>query len=152
MSNCNQAYNFSFDSDEEYEEIEVQTRSESGRLNFFSSVTEAYQAWEKDPTIWKISFSGHRFRPKTKKELWSLLSEDKMRRMSEKYAKALENELFWINQSLMPEDKYFQIYTKLKSEAKNQDEIDEAEDFYMSKCIKEVLSDEEFRNKYCGYD
>lgn len=42
--------------DKKYE-LEVQTRNEGGEIKYFSTLTEAKQHAEEDPTVWKISFS-----------------------------------------------------------------------------------------------
>jgi hypothetical protein len=41
----------------EEKKMEVQTRSESNGLRFFTSVYNAFEAAERDSSIWKISFN-----------------------------------------------------------------------------------------------
>lgn len=58
----------------------VQTRSHKSHskfsgINYFDDITSAHSAWVQDKSIWKISFEegeiSHRFRPKTKSEVWN---------------------------------------------------------------------------------
>jgi len=77
----------------------IQTRNFSGRLNYYNSVAEAYEAYKKDKTIFKISFNGRRYIPKTKQDLWEDDSE-KILCLYDTYKCADNLDLFWIDQTI----------------------------------------------------
>ncbi len=130
--------------------MEVQTRSDSNGkysgLHFFDTVNASYNAWQEDKNIWKLSWEDagghHRFRPKLKGDDWNPKSEEKLNELSTLYKFALPDELFWIDQLLLP-DNYDELF-KLKAELSKE----EYDNLYMVNCIKTVLSDQEFRLKY----
>lgn len=37
--------------------MEVQTRDEDGALEFFDTITEAFEHAKRNPSIWKVSFT-----------------------------------------------------------------------------------------------
>lgn len=128
--------------------MEVQTRSDSHRgkhpgCNYFSSVKEAYEAWKTDKNIWKISFDDkegeHRYRPKLRSSLFNLKSEERMCQLSQTYKNATPSALFWVDQLVMPVGEWDMRKVKTDPEYGN---------LYMAACIKNVLSDEEFKQKY----
>lgn len=143
------------ESDKDYDDFIVQSRSIDHNIKNHESIKHAYDAWLKDKKIYIILFkevNSHkyrRFRPKFKANLWSNLCEKKLISLSKKYEVADDNELFWIDQYMMPEEKYVAIYYQLKKRAKTEQELLQATDFYMSKCIKQVLTHEEFKQSYC---
>jgi hypothetical protein len=122
--------------------MEVQTRNGMGEMLYFPTVRRAYSAWIKDNTIWKISWENYRFRPKTKNDVWSKPSEQKLYTLSLIYSNATENQLFWVNQSLIPHN--------IKDLYKRKEFLSEIEfdDLFLSECITEIISDEEFQKRY----
>ncbi len=132
--------------------MDVQTRSDYHKspyagCHYFATVKEAYSAWQKDPHIWKISWEddegSFRFRTKTKGESWYESSEKTLCGMSENYQQAADDALFWVHQSVMPEDLESILHLKKTMPEDQWDQL------YVSKCIISVLSDLEFREKYC---
>ena len=128
--------------------MEFQTRSDETGLLFFSTLQDAYDMWKKDPTIWKISWydgtNDYRWRPKTKQEDWSPESEERLANMSEKYKNAKNTEIFWVQQYIMPPN-HQDLFEKF---AKKQITDSEFEKEYSKCCLEEVLSDEEFRQRF----
>ena len=132
--------------------MDVKTRSDYHKSLFagchrFSTVAEAYSAWQQDPHIWKLSWTDaegtYRYRPKMRHEKWAPLSEKILEGMSPVYQQAPDDELFWVDQKICPDDieHYISFRRKMPEE--------EWDDLYMSNCIAGVLSDSEFRKKYC---
>jgi len=128
--------------------MEVQTRSDShtglySGSNYFLSVKEAYKAHKMDKNISKLTFDdkegNHRYKLKLKKSLYNQKSEERLYQLSNTYKNAKSTDLFWVDQSVMADGEW--DYRKIQ-----QDE--EYSNLHMAACIKNVFSDEEFRNKY----
>ena len=127
--------------------MEVQTRSEENGIFLYSDVKSAYKAWENDKTILKISWQTDknvrlRFIPKTKNDKWNPKSEEKLREMSEEYKNSNPEQLFWVDQKMLP-DNYDEI-----SSLRNTLSKEEYECLWLSSCICEIVTDEEFKRKY----
>lgn len=135
-------------------EKEFETRSEINGLKYFKNLEEAIKEYDNDESIWKISYStlnntNYGWRIKVKGEKWSD-NEDKLDELNNNYKNATSDEIFWINQVTDPElyDKIFKdIYNKngkkLNLEIPKKEEI---ERIYYRECIRNVISDEDFRN------
>lgn len=131
--------------------MSFQTRNEIGLLKFYKTLEKAIKQYDKDNSIWKISYSvesgkKYRWRPKFKNELWD--NEDRLNELSNEYKNANENELFWINQPL--DHIYHDFLNKCFREQfencsifENDDEIETAASRI---AIKNVISDNDFRN------
>ena len=132
--------------------MEVQTRSSTFGTRIHPSVREAHDAFQADPTIWKISWymveNGkvvHYYftskRPTNKEEP---AYEAKLQRLSLDYKTACTtapNAVFWINEP--PNfDGFFQTIRSGISE-------DQAREIFKIGCVKEVLRNQNFRQKYC---
>jgi hypothetical protein len=124
--------------------MEFQTRNEEGDLNFFESLDEAIKQFDKDNSVWKISYQSvdlaksYRWRPKTPTDVWQEASENKIKEMCAEYTTAGELDLFWINQ---PMDAYL---TELNV---NQNlTLEEIENIALIESIKHVVCDKDFRN------
>lgn len=115
--------------------------------NYYKTVAEAYHARQVDSNIWKLSWEDHegsyRYCPKYKKKPWYPLSEKILCGMSLAYHDASEDELFWVNQAIIPPniDKFI-----CRKKTMSDEEWDQ---LYMANCIVSILSDAEFREKYC---
>jgi hypothetical protein len=126
--------------------MSVQTRSDKNGIEIHSSVKAACEAWKLDPTIWKISFTDkegeHRFRLKYKKALWNHISEDKLCKLSKEYEAANDHDLFFVDQSSVPQDckTLFELEKHVTEEVYNN--------IWYSLCINSVLSRREFIEKY----
>jgi hypothetical protein len=121
--------------------LDVQARS-SSQITHYESVKDAYNAWIRDSTIWKISWKNHRFRPKLKNDTWHDLSEQKLCELSLAYATASENQLFWVDQAVIPPN-IDDLFNRKKSMSDA-----EYDDLYMKECIIEVITDNEFQKRY----
>jgi hypothetical protein len=133
--------------------MEIQTRSDEvlslySGIHYFDTVAEAYEAWNKDRSIWKISWftpeKHYRYRLKLKGEPWSPESEKKLESLSSKYAMATSEELFWINQHILSpnfDDTFHKLQAGLISHVEYEREINVG-------CIDEVWTVEEFKAKY----
>lgn len=124
--------------------IEYQTRSDNytGTL-LFKTFDDAYAAYQRDPTIWKISFGDYRWVKKLNFERWSDISEKKLRRMSKDYLED-KSEIYWVHQTIQPDN--YNIQWKNRMNLVEQDEW--VGDQYYADCIKEILTDNEFRKKF----
>lgn len=71
-------------------------------VQFFSCLSPAINAWKQDPTIWKIVVStkngNERFIVKKKQHIWDPISEGTLTGLSESYARATFNEIFFVKQ------------------------------------------------------
>ena len=129
------------------EPIEFQTRNDFGEIVQHQKFIDAIHAYERDRTIWKISFRyngvSYRWRPKTKSDIWE--NEDCLLNLSEQYAhEPNRHRLFWVFQDAMPynSDEIIQMYIN--------DEItrEERDRLWDRACIREVITNEEFINRY----
>lgn len=83
--------------------MEFQTRSESTGLRFFTSLEDALNHYESNPTVWKISFDSERWVTKPIKEKWNPVSEKKLQELSIEYRECKDSaQLFWVLQDMMP--------------------------------------------------
>lgn len=88
----------------------VQSRSSSNGIHFHKTVKDAYDAYLKDNTIWKISYDDeygvqHRWVTKTKSENHGkYVDELILNKLSVSYEQCekLSNQLFWYDQSPEP--------------------------------------------------
>jgi hypothetical protein len=142
---------------------EVQTRSDSYPTKYsgchcFPSVAAAYRAYKEDSTIWKISWYGdaemkdhYRFRPKYRSEKWHPTSEKRLCELSPLYRQDTQNasaspaELFWVRQAMIAPN-FTQLFTENFNNRLSDEEFEERKRL---DCLLEVLSDQEFREKYC---
>ena len=99
--------------------MEFQTRNGAGECKLFGDFSEAFMEYERDPTVWKISWENHRFRPKTKAALWDERSEEKLSELCKEYAECKDLEaIFWVDQSIMvPDFKKFDVLDRRLSHA-----------------------------------
>ena len=123
---------------------EFQTRNESGTLEFFKTLKGALDAYDNDPTIWKISYIhpitniSHRWRCKcAKDDLWGAPSEEKLVQLLPLYKDALPQDIFWVDQLLCPER------LPLMS---REDYAYILDHFEMPDLIRSVLTDKDFRS------
>lgn len=117
---------------------QVQTRSGTNGLQFFESVKNAYEAYLNDKSIWKISFEDedgkHRWVKKKKSEDdGKFVDEKTLCNLSEDYANCTNDDetIFWYDQYLDPI-------------------VDEVTFKVVEFPIKAVLTDEQFKSKYCS--
>jgi hypothetical protein len=86
------------------QKIKFQTKSDK-RCEYYKTFRDAYNAYLKDNTIWKISFDidekNYRFRPKVKGEYWAPTSEEKIASLNGEYKIAKKNTIFWIDQKVI---------------------------------------------------
>lgn len=121
-----------------------ETRSEKNGIYYYESLLSAIGAWDNDPTIFKISYDfqgkDYRWRKKLKGENWKS-SEKRLCKLSKEYNDAKKEEVFYVNQSLLPDNS-----EQLHCDRKNR-KITEKEFSYLwyESCIIQVLSDKEFR-------
>ena len=135
---------------------DVQTRSDCNRGKWTGtrnhrSVADAYNAWKQDKHIWKRSFisptSRYRFRIKyhSPEDLWGDDTEAKFAELNPTYINAAPTDIFWVNQKVASDD--------LRSLCRMRDAnvITQAEfdRLHNLGCIEEVLTDAQFRAKYC---
>lgn len=82
-----------------------QTRSDDSNgnaypgLNFWPTLQDAHAAWQKDPTIWKISYAGNRWLWKRRGDPWD--DYEPLLNCHEKYRGANPDAVFWFNRPLM---------------------------------------------------
>ena len=130
---------------------EFQTKSEKNGLGFFTTIQEAYDLWQKDNSIWKLSFDdeegNHRFLWKKKKDRWGYVAESQINMLSNSYRNAKEEDIFWIDQSQKEIAERYQQY--FNSHPESQYKIPEdIENSLLAESITAVLSDKDFRQKY----
>lgn len=118
----------------------VQIRSETTGLGFVSDVKSAYNAWKKDSNIWKISWDGYRFRPKTKEDRWDPKTEERLAELCPQYRDAKMEEIFWVDQKILPHPDVLRSRNTMSEE--------EFDQLFAISCISEILPDEEFRKKF----
>ena len=128
--------------------MEVQTRNGRGETPHWPSIRDAYEAYQRDNTIWKISWNEGkqrlRYVPKTKMVPWQPASEKKLEEIVPGYKDAGAGQLFWINQDILPEnsDEIMKKYVKKLITKKQKDEE------WLLGCIQGGMSDQAFRDKY----
>jgi len=119
--------------------MEFQTRNGKGECKLFATFASAFMEYERDPTVWKISFENHRFRPKTKADLWAKESEEKLCELCPEYAECKDTKtVFWVDQTLTVPD--FTIFDVLDRKLTRK----EIEHITALACIKECLTQEAF--------
>jgi hypothetical protein len=139
----------------------IQTRSDSSRgkwmgTEMHESIKAAYRAWTEDKNIWKISFSSsdnaendtrYQCITHTKTETWSWSPEtnEKLKSLNPIYANASNNQLFWLIKTIMPSN-LAELKQSLKDGMISDAEFEKGFDLG---CYVGILTDEEFRNKYC---
>src|SRR5579872_114990 len=126
--------------------LEVQTRSECGELQFFDSVAKAHKAYLDDSSIWKISWSvgnkHHRFRPLSISELlaWSNLSLQKIRSLLPQFDKLANSTILWVDQLVCGKlwcEEIGEISTKFtQMTISNQVTMKEADEWYREEMRK----------------
>jgi hypothetical protein len=129
------------------EPMVFQTRNEAGGTVQHQKFMDAIQAYERDPTIWKISFDyngiNYRWRPKTKSDIWE--NEDCIMNLSEQYARELNrHRLFWVFQVSIPYNHEDLIRMHINGVITRE----ERERLWDRACIREVITNEEFINRY----
>jgi|SRR5271165_1149863 len=123
--------------------IVYQTRSDDhSGLRYFKTFQDAYAAFVKDPTIWKISFADQRWVTKRAFEEWSTVSEKKLKEMYKPYADG-KSTLYWVHQLVMPPN--YETFWKDKLPLDRNSAL---EDQYYSEMIVEILTDEEFQKRF----
>ncbi len=110
-----------------------QTRNDGSFLKFFDTFAEAYAEYQKDRSIWKISYDyggeSYRWRSKTKMDVWNAKSEQKIEDLFPEYATIDPDMVIWIDQ---------EVYVQPKP--------DETDDEQMARCIRRVLSKKQFED------
>lgn len=120
--------------------MEVQVRSEVSGIHLFTSVKDAHQYVRTDPSVWKVSFNGKRFRIKNKVEKWSDRSEQRIGELNHSYADAPSDQNFWVQQSVMFDEIHKKEFMDLyKDVAPN---VHLADPFFGK--MKEQLSEEKY--------
>jgi hypothetical protein len=112
-------------------------------LRFFDTFKKAFDAYKKDPTIYKISWRKNRWLPKSKSDVWEPHSEDKLKTLSKKYELEKNiNAIYWVHQSVMP--------NRLPSKAYFDDRLTkkEQETLWDSDCLQEIITEEEFLQRF----
>lgn len=106
-----------------------------------TSITFAYNLCMKNITTAHLSFTdeegSHMFFPHFKGKSTSQIIEDFMNNLSETYKGAKEDDLFWTDEIMCP-DEWANKFPTTKEE----------EDQFHASCIKTVLSDAMFKSKY----
>ena len=122
--------------------MQVQTRSEKNGIKYHNSLKDAYNAWVKDRTIWKISFEGMKYRPITKGEKGSKEFEDKLCSLSESYKNEKNPHVYyWMKQSVLLDDALLQKLVK------NPDyTAEQFSNLYDIHTIQSLMTYEEFQN------
>lgn len=114
----------------------------------------AYEAWQQDNDIWKISFQHNgikmRWIPKTHNDIWE--NEDCLNNLSSEYANEQDSSrIYWIWQDIGVAN-CMDITTKLvNGEITNAEAIKlikEVQDKVDRECIKEVMTNEGFANRF----
>ena len=121
--------------------MSFQTRNDSGETTSYRTFNESFEAYQKDPSIWKISFeNGDRWVKKTCDDVWNPLSEEKLANMSNTYRISF-GQIFWILQKTMADDwKEIALMPNVTEESRRNIE--------MSHCIMNVLPESEFKTIY----
>lgn len=162
--------------------MSIQTRSEFTGCEHWYSVREAYDAYQKDTSIWKISWSegsfDHRFRPIHKQDLlkWQRLSLQKIKQLCPNFDTILKSEILWVDQQILAkclDTELNQIDRQTLDKMRNGICLEEAtkwqqderqklkerfpteevyEEWKDAECITEVLTDNQFKEKYCKSD
>jgi hypothetical protein len=123
--------------------MEVQTRSEKNGLGWFTSVAAAREAYLQDRSIWKISFAigdtDLRYRPMRVADLesWSMASQKKALALCPLLEVLRQNRsqrLLWVQQDVL-------------SKVYDLRQVDE--ETYLTSCLTQILTDEEFVATYC---
>lgn len=125
----------------------VQTRSTCNGFALFYSVKDAYEAYQRDKTIWKISWNDNRFYTRAcrigpiREE--HKLEELRLHTLSKEYATCKNpKEIFWVNEPMELIVKYAVDYAMADGKTTFNT-------FTKEDAIIEVLTDEQFQNKYC---
>lgn len=123
--------------------MEYQTRNEMGELRFFATFQRAFEAYRADRTIFKISWHQNRWTLKTKAEAWVPYLENKLEKISEKYAQEKERDkAYWVHQSIRPTRMPRSYYTDTSVPDEEQQKAWDLD------CIQEILSEEEFTRRF----
>jgi len=128
--------------------MSFQTRSDVNGLGFFGTFNEAFNAWKKDNTIWKISFDADgthmRWRPKIKKDVWD--NEDCLENLLEEYANELNLEkVYWVWQSACDIEYWEQLIQMQDVGEITEEEADKLLDRANIKC---VMTEVDFVNRF----
>ena len=123
--------------------MEYQTCTMNGSIQRFNTFKQAYESWNKNKNIFKISYNTERWVVKTKKDIWSESSEEKLCELNEYYKNTLDkNEIFWVNQSTSPDSDVLEnIRYKLHTKQITREEYDK---LYYLYCIRSIVSNTEF--------
>jgi hypothetical protein len=127
--------------------MEFQTRSDNplNDIKQHNTLSAAFAEYKSDPEVWKISFQNMRWRPKTHSNIWE--NEDCLCNLSIEYANERDlNKVFWVWQSIIPEKQVYEFIMKECYEGRITNE--EAERRIDRANIREVLTEEQFKNKF----
>ena len=116
---------------------DIQLRSEKTGLTFAPTFQEALNFWDNDRSIWKMSVGSRRFVWKFKSDTWNPMSEERMCNLHFGYKIAHANDIFWIEQTVLPPDHDI---------LENPDSSEDADQIWNSHRIVEVFHEEEFRH------
>lgn len=120
---------------------EFQTRSEINGVSFYPTFKKAFIGYTNDKTVWKISFGGHRWRPKRRSDTWSPFSERKLEEISGEYKNCdVKGKVFWVDQrTIGPNYDVIESY--------NISLIDKSV-HHSADCLVECITEEEFIRRY----
>jgi len=97
--------------------MEFQTCNSYGSIQFFTTFTQAYQAWQQDSTIFKISFDSNdgtplRWIPKVKsiEDLFSTQSEQNINELCPEYMIEQNPETVYLIRQAMITPNHIEIY------------------------------------------
>jgi hypothetical protein len=129
--------------------MEVQLVTNDDEYIYLDSIREAfglYQPKNVKKISWCKDSTKFRFRPKTKanRHEWCKASEDKLCELSESYKNETDEGVwFWVNQSVCSPN------LKELFDLHGLDLLDSKEDILMASCILDVLTEDEFKRKFC---
>lgn len=126
-----------------------QTRTELGNIRQYETFRQAVDAYRQDKTITKISFEGNRWIAITKQYEFSPSVHATLQNLSQIFA--LEENIlriFWVRWDSMPDDVIVDQLFQERRDGKISKE--QFREMWKLSCIKEVLTEESFLNRF-GY-
>lgn len=130
-----------------------QTRSEAGEMKYFETLNEAVDEMKRNPSIWKISFQGMRWRPKRKGDFWGKendrQTEMKLENLSEKYQNEQNADaLYFVLQDIYPKTNK-ELLFQIEAQFENGDITEDEYWVLLGRlAIRNILSEAEFLENY----
>lgn len=129
---------------------EYQTRNDKGDICHFNTFKEAIDEYKRDPSVFKISFGNDRWICVTRNEQdFSQPVMETLCNLSQMFSSERDmNRVYWVLWLSMPEDNVMELLLQQKKDG--QVTRDEFEDLWSCACIKEVVTEACFFNRF-GY-